>query len=59
MKLCLICLAEEEDGREYIQEVYCKCCLQTDIGTLRYIHLKSLAKERAKGPHANEVPKPR
>jgi hypothetical protein len=60
MKRCLICLAEEDDGRTYVQETYCKRCLESDIGTLRHIHLKSLAaKERAKGTPANEDPKPR
>jgi len=60
MKFCPICLSEEDDGRAYRQETYCKRCLESDIATLRHIHLKSMAaKERAKGPHANEDPKPK
>ena len=45
-KRCVICLAEEDDGREYVQETYCKRCLATDVGILRGIHLRSLQDKR-------------
>jgi len=47
MKHCLICLAEEDDGRAYRQETYCKKCLASDVATLRFIHLRSLAGKKA------------
>ena len=47
MRRCPICLGEENDGRAYIQETYCKKCLESDIHTLRFIHLRSLAKKEA------------
>jgi len=47
MRRCPICLGEENDGRVYIQETYCKKCLQSDIHTLRFIHLRSLNKKEA------------
>lgn len=59
MKRCLICLAEEDDGRAFVQEIYCQRCLATDIGTLRYIHLKSLAKKKALENPAKDTQEPR
>jgi hypothetical protein len=47
MKFCPICETEEDDGRAYRQETYCKKCLASDVATLRFIHLRSLAGKKA------------
>jgi hypothetical protein len=48
MKICPICLEEDDDGREYRQETYCRICLQSDVGMLRELHLKKLAEKETR-----------